>query len=163
MAASRTPIVAVTANAMRGEEERCLAAGMDAYIAKPVSLTRLREIMLRWVEVGKREPARTGIDRERLKDWVGDDPDTLASLLRRFVDSAGDSARDIDVSLQQKDLAAVVAAAHKLKGASLAVGATTLAEIAARIETAAQEGRHATCAEAMDALGVEMRVVRSSI
>ena len=74
-----------------------------------------------------------------------------------------DSARDIDLTLRQKDLAAAAAAAHKLKGASLAVGAATLAEISARIETAAQEGRHAACTEAMDALSAEMRAVRASI
>ena len=45
------PIVAVTANAMRGEEERCLAAGMDAYLAKPVSLDRLRAILERWLPI----------------------------------------------------------------------------------------------------------------
>ncbi len=165
---ARTPIMAVTANAMRGEEERCLAAGMDAYIAKPVSLPRLRETLLRWVEVGQRElaistPIKTGIDRERLKDWMGDDPDAIDSLLRRFVDSAQESAHSIDMSLQQKDLPAAATAAHKLKGASLAVGAIALAEISACIETCAKEGKHAVCAVAMDALGIEMRALRASV
>jgi signal transduction histidine kinase/HPt (histidine-containing phosphotransfer) domain-containing protein len=166
--AARTPIVAVTANAMRGEEERCLAAGMDAYIAKPVSLPRLREVLLRWVEVGQQElaearPPRAGIDRERLKDWVGDDPAAIDSLLRRFVDSARESARDIDTALAAGDLPAAAAAAHKLKGASLAVGAVTLAEISAQIETAAKEGRQSACVGAMDALGAEMRSARASV
>jgi CheY-like chemotaxis protein len=47
--AVRTPIVAVTANAMRGEEEHCLAAGMDGYLAKPVSLARLQATLDRWL------------------------------------------------------------------------------------------------------------------
>ncbi len=166
--ATRTPIVAVTANAMRGEEERCLAAGMDAYIAKPVSLSRLRETLLRWVEVGRREngPAasgRSGIDRERLKDWVGDDPHAIDTLVRHFIDTARDSARDIDGALIRGDMAAAAAAAHKLKGGSLAVGAATLASLSAEIEAAAKDGLHATCAAALDALGREMRLVRSSL
>jgi signal transduction histidine kinase/HPt (histidine-containing phosphotransfer) domain-containing protein len=161
--AARTPIVAVTANAMRGEEERCLAAGMDAYIAKPVSLARLRETLLRWVEVGERESAKAGFDRERLKDWFGDDPAAINSLLYRFVNSARESAREIDAALESGDLPAAAAAAHKLKGASLAVGAGTLADISARIEGAAKEGRHAVCAGAMIALGAEIRAVRASI
>ena len=45
----RTPVVAVTANAMRGEEERCFATGMDAYLAKPVAIDRLCAILERWL------------------------------------------------------------------------------------------------------------------
>ena len=166
--AARTPIVAITANAMRGEEERCLAAGMDAYIAKPVALRHLREVLLRWVDVGQREPAvapppQSGIDREKLKEWVGDDPDAIAALLARFVDSARESARDIDAHLQRSDLAAVAGAAHKLKGASLTIGAAFLAEISARIESAAKERKHAACIEAMDALSAELQAVRASL
>src|SRR5262249_56334462 len=48
---SRTPIVAVTANVMKGEEERCIAIGMDAYLAKPVSIEQLRVTLERWVSV----------------------------------------------------------------------------------------------------------------
>ena len=167
--AARTPIVSVTANAMRGEEERCLAAGMDAYIAKPVSLPRLREVLVHWVEVGQPEaakvppPPKPGIDGERLKDWVGDDPQAIESLLRRFIDSARESARDIDTALESGDLLAAAAAAHKMKGASLAVGAGTLAEICSRIEAAAKAGQHSVCVSAMDALGAEMRSIRASV
>ena len=50
-AAARTPIVAVTANAMKGEDERCLAAGMDAYLAKPVNMDQLRTTLERWMPI----------------------------------------------------------------------------------------------------------------
>ena len=49
--AGRTPVVAVTANAMKGEEERCIEAGMDAYLVKPVSIDRLRATLERWLAV----------------------------------------------------------------------------------------------------------------
>ena len=61
-AAARTPIVAVTANAMKGEDERCLAAGMDAYLAKPVNLDQLRVTLERWVPID--EPGREASDAE---------------------------------------------------------------------------------------------------
>src|SRR5499433_2205016 len=49
--AVRTPIVAVTANAMKGEEERCLASGMDAYLVKPLNIERLRATLERWLPI----------------------------------------------------------------------------------------------------------------
>src|SRR6188474_2637348 len=80
---TRKPIVAVTANAMKGEDERCLAAGMDAYLAKPVNMDQLRTTLERWmpIEDVTREAAYTddapkppsAIDREVLAAWLGDD------------------------------------------------------------------------------------------
>ena len=162
-----TPIVAVTANAMRGEEERCLAAGMDAYIAKPVSLARLRETLLRWVAMDQRElalpsPARAGIDRTTLRHWVGEDADAIAALVKRFIDSAQASVHDIETEVRDGDLRAAATAAHKLKGAALTLGAMTLGNIAARIETLAKAGRRAACAAALEEIGAEMRAVAES-
>src|SRR3954468_9496040 len=77
----RMPVVAVTANAMKGEEERCLAAGMDAYLVKPVSIDLLRATLVPWLAL--EEPAERGnddsgsaggaLDRTVLSSWLGDD------------------------------------------------------------------------------------------
>jgi CheY-like chemotaxis protein len=53
---ARTPVVAVTANAMKGEEERCLAVGMDGYLAKPVEMARLRAQLDRWLPARRNPP-----------------------------------------------------------------------------------------------------------
>src|SRR5271167_503636 len=80
---ARTTIVAVTANAMRGEEERCLAAGMDAYLAKPVAIDRLRATLERWLPIGEGAQAApsagisAAIDRNVLAAWLGDDRDGI--------------------------------------------------------------------------------------
>ncbi len=55
---ARTPVVAVTANAMKGEEERCLAAGMDAYLVKPVNIDLLRATLVRWLPIDNRARRR---------------------------------------------------------------------------------------------------------
>jgi two-component system, NarL family, sensor histidine kinase EvgS len=56
--AARTPIVAVTANAIKGEEERCLASGMDAYLVKPVSIEQLRATLERWLPIQEESSVR---------------------------------------------------------------------------------------------------------
>jgi CheY-like chemotaxis protein/HPt (histidine-containing phosphotransfer) domain-containing protein len=157
----RTPIVAVTADAMRGEEERCLAADMDAYIAKPVSLSGLRTVLLRWVAVAQPEaaPVRPRIDHTALKEWVGDDPSAIAAVVKRFVESARASVEDLWAAERTGDLAALAAVAHRLKGAALTLGATSLGNIAARIEAAAKAGERAACAEALNDIGPEMLAV----
>ncbi|MBV8650622.1 MAG: response regulator, partial [Alphaproteobacteria bacterium] len=99
----RTPLVAVTANAMSGVDEHCLAAGMDAYLAKPLSIDRLRRTLERWLPIaeggadevgegrageraaGNPPPAlASAIDRAVLADWVGDDPAAIDALLAKF-------------------------------------------------------------------------------
>ena len=72
--AIRTPIVAVTANAMKGEDERCLAAGMDAYLAKPVNMDQLRATLERWMpmeDARARDPHIRSACKTRGRDRPG--------------------------------------------------------------------------------------------
>jgi CheY-like chemotaxis protein/HPt (histidine-containing phosphotransfer) domain-containing protein len=168
-AAQRTPLIAVTANAMRGEEERCLAAGMDAYLAKPVTFERLRAALSRWLPVEPDEgevPAtgeRPAIDESALRAWLGDDPDTVAELLQDFLRDAREAERDIGASLSNANLAAVAAMAHRLKGSALAIGARRLAEVAAGLERAGRMGDRAGCQDGLGALARELRRVAVEI
>jgi CheY-like chemotaxis protein len=112
---SRTPVVAVTANAMRGEEERCLAAGMDAYLAKPVAIERLRATLERWLAIGDgaaAAPSNAGaaIDRAVLAAWLGDDRAGIEALLQKFRDSAIESEQAIEAAWRAADLAGLAAA-----------------------------------------------------
>ena len=94
---SRTPIVAVTANATRGEEEHCLAGGMDAYLAKPVTLEGLGATLGRWITVTlPDEPLTPLVDRGLLRNWLGDDEAAVRSLLAEFLANARDNARDVE-------------------------------------------------------------------
>ena len=113
---------------MKGEEERCLAAGMDAYLAKPVNIEQLRATLERWlpIEDVAREPARRGrraeaaaaIDRDVLAAWLGDDDAAIDSLLAKFRDTAIEAEREIGAASRAGDLPTLAAAAHKLKGAA---------------------------------------------
>jgi signal transduction histidine kinase/FixJ family two-component response regulator/HPt (histidine-containing phosphotransfer) domain-containing protein len=167
-ATMRTPVVAVTANAMTGEEERCMAVGMDAYLAKPVSMDRLRATLERWLPIpeterehaavsGEPEAVSTAIDRGVLAGWFGDDRAGIEALLAKFKSSAIEAERDINAASRAGNLAAIAAAAHRLKGAAQAVGAAGVAAAASALEQAGRAGDRARCGDGLGPLAVELR------
>jgi signal transduction histidine kinase/DNA-binding response OmpR family regulator len=166
---ARIPTVAVTANAMRGEEERCLAAGMDAYLAKPVAIDRLCATLERWLPIGEGAPAAASagagdaIDRNVLAAWLGEDRAGIESLLRKFRDSAVESEQAIDAAWRAADLAGLAAAAHRLKGAAQAVGANRLGATAGLLEHAGKAGDRDLCRDRLGPLAAELRLAIAEI
>ena len=158
-AGARTPIVAVTANAMKGEDERCLAAGMDAYLAKPVNMDQLRTTLERWmpIEDSSRDPSDavempkppSAIDRDVLAAWLGDDAAAIDSLLAKFRDTAIAAEREIGAASRAGDLPTLAAAAHKLKGAAQTVGAAGVGTRPPTLEQAGKAGDRTRCREGL--------------
>jgi signal transduction histidine kinase/CheY-like chemotaxis protein len=165
---SRTTLIAVTANALKGEAERCYAAGMDGFLAKPVNLDGLSRALSRFLpEVAGEGPAQGGVmggalfDPEALRGLFGQDRVRLSSILESFAEQA---RHDI-LGMRGADAAILAQAAHRLKGASRMVGARLLAERAQALEVAVKAGEVAPDVEAvpaMEALLAEtLRVARA--
>jgi CheY-like chemotaxis protein len=145
---ARTALVAVTANAMRGEDERCYAAGMDAFLAKPLALDALARVLGRFmpqtpgrVETAVAEPGPMLFDPEALRGLFGSDPARLAGLLNTFRDGVRRDGEAVAAALAAGDLEGAAAAAHRLKGAARMAGARPLADLLSAVEQASRDGR----------------------
>ncbi|WPB84221.1 PAS-domain containing protein [Sediminicoccus rosea] len=139
----RTTLIAVTANALKGEAERCYAAGMDGFLAKPLHLDGLSRALSRFLPALATEGAAQGgalFDPEALRGLFGQDRARLSSILESFAEQA---RHDI-AAMQAADTAALGQAAHRLKGAARMVGARLLAEQAQAVETAVKEAQEET-------------------
>jgi signal transduction histidine kinase/DNA-binding response OmpR family regulator len=143
-AGRHVPIVALTASAVKGDEERCLDAGMDAYITKPVTLEGLGAVLDGLIEAEPGEAEGVVLDPETLRSlWElgGGGPDLLEELADAFLEGAPTDIATLHGAMAGNDLAAAAGAAHRLRGSCSAVGAVTMARLAARIEAAAVEER----------------------
>jgi two-component system, sensor histidine kinase and response regulator len=147
--AHHIPIVALTANALAGEGERCRAAGMDDYLSKPLQLADLRQALEPLLQSVATAPGVTGattapdgvaVDVSVLASLVGNNQEVILELLEDFRYSASGIARALIAACAAGDVAATIAQAHKLKSSACTVGALALGEICAQIEVAGKAG-----------------------
>jgi PAS domain S-box-containing protein len=133
----RMPIMALTANALKGEAEHCRVVGMDGYLSKPVQLVHLKAMLEKWLPVAAEA---TPVDVSVLKALVGDDAVVIQELLHDFRTSAAKTAAELKAAYANGQAAQVGALAHKLKSSARSVGALALGELCAGMEQAGKAG-----------------------
>jgi diguanylate cyclase (GGDEF)-like protein len=160
----RTPLVAMTANTQRGDAEKCLAAGMDDYLAKPITLVELRHKLDKWLPRAH-APDHGGASEDspidqnifaKLRDIMGP---TLPQALSPFLEDTPQYLLELETAVHGSDTETARAKAHAIKGSSGNLGATTLAQLAKEAEELAIAGQTEQIASILPRLRIAYNAV----
>jgi len=133
------PIIAMTAGALEGDKDKCLAAGMDAYVAKPVKPQDLLECILPWVSHRLETAPETKhhmeiLDTARLDEVCGDDLTFKGEVVAEFIAGLEPQLAEIRAAIEHGDCSAVASLAHGLKGCTRTIGGIAAASACEELE-----------------------------
>jgi CheY-like chemotaxis protein/nitrogen-specific signal transduction histidine kinase len=179
---SRIAIVAMTASAMQGDREKCLAAGMDDYLAKPVRPEDMRAIVEKWGTTVTAQPVKTAepsqtltatntanqsspvqedpVDMERLLEFTDGSAENLRELATLYLDQTSGQIEQLEAAVQAKAADEVRRLAHSCAGASATCGMRRLVPLLRELEKQGCEGNLTTASQVCAEAGREFENIR---
>jgi CheY-like chemotaxis protein len=171
----RTPIIAMTANAMQVDREKAFEAGMDDYLAKPVRREDLDAVLGRWIPRPEHEPSARNngdpgspaVDLSVLESRRGSqkegEPDKLARIVALFIEDVPLRLESLRQAVERGEAQEVEETAHLLKGGSGYMGAVHMVEICTRLQELGISGELSHAPELLDALEKEFARVHPAL
>ena len=147
-----TVVIAMTANALKGDREKCLAAGMDDYISKPISIEKLKSVLENWsvqlkIEIPKFKgeelqnsapDLESVVDMARLREIAGTDLDFEREILQAFVVDTGSYLEAAKGAIASGDVETLARRAHQIKGVSATAAVRLMPEMADQLQSLAE-------------------------
>jgi CheY-like chemotaxis protein/HPt (histidine-containing phosphotransfer) domain-containing protein/anti-sigma regulatory factor (Ser/Thr protein kinase) len=158
---SHLPIIAITANAMQGEAQRCRERGMDDYLSKPLRMKELAAALDKWLPL--KHASLPAWSAATLTELVGDNPAMHRRLLDKFLINATVQVTEITAAAAASDTTTLAGIAHTLKSAARSVGALALGELCQRLETAGRAGDANQCSALAAGLAEEFAAASTAI
>jgi signal transduction histidine kinase/CheY-like chemotaxis protein/HPt (histidine-containing phosphotransfer) domain-containing protein len=169
----RVPIIAMTAHALKGDRKKCLYAGMDDYIAKPIDPKKLCDVIEKWLNkpegpheaeiVHESLPEDDIFDKNSFLDRLLGDEDLAKEIIKGFIEDSLRQIVTIKEALENKDTNVIYFRAHSLKGAAANISATALRELAYQIEIAGETGDLIKAASLIPKLDEQFEVLKKSL
>ena len=172
------PIIAMTANAMQGDREQCLAAGMDDYVAKPVRREDLAAVLARWQSdcagssgerlaspSEERENEAASVDLAVLTELqqLDDTGELFTTLITHFLDDTPQRVAVMQAAFVRRDATALAEAAHVLKGSSGTLGATRMQQLCGELQTLGRTNELTQVSDRLVQLEAECLLVRAAL
>jgi CheY-like chemotaxis protein/HPt (histidine-containing phosphotransfer) domain-containing protein len=170
------PIIAVTAHSLFGAREKCLAAGMNDYLAKPMRLELLAEVLARWMDSPglpaaattfsetapqpEKPPDESLFDADDLVERMMGNEDLARRIARSFVDSMPGQLAALADAIGRSDPRGTMLAAHTIKGAAANAGGVSLQKLAGKLEKLGEAGALARASELLPELAATFRSVK---
>jgi DNA-binding response OmpR family regulator len=165
------PIIAMTAQAMEGDRKRCIDAGMDGYLAKPIRSRELLESIeglmssLRGPFSVTPEPVPNGarLDREAMLEYVGGNPELLKSIVGLFLRNCPDLLMSIRSAIARSDSDALEMAAHNLRGSASNFLTTSAIRATTRLEQMGRDSQFLSAGDELSTLEKEIALLEPEL